>query len=402
MTHSNLPAFLRKEIDAVSKIPVIDTILEVVCRTTGMGFAAVARVTDTKWVACVVKDDISFGLQPGGELALQTTICNEIRQHRQMVVIDHVEEDEQFRNHHTPSQYGFQSYISVPIILKSGQFFGTLCAIDPNPARLKDPQIMDMFSLFADLISFHLHTLGELELSREDLREQRRIEELREQFVAILGHDLRNPLGSIMVAAELLSSSDLAEDNLEIVKRIKRSSHRMSDLITNILDFASGRMGAGIVLNRANVGIDQLNLSINQITEELQALWPGRMIEIATTLSQEVNMDAGRFAQLFSNLLANALMHGDPNSPVFVNAISTDKVFKLTVSNAGPAIPIKTQQKLFQPFYRGEDKPDKNGLGLGLYIASEIAVAHGGGLSMESTEASTSFTFLLPAPVPAR
>src|SRR5688572_19496926 len=120
-------------IDAVSKIPIISNILEVVCQTTGMGFSAVAMVTEDQWIACATNDKIGFGLKPGGELELKTTICHEIRQHQMSVAIDHVSEDEEWRNHHTPRIYGLQSYISVPIILKDGSFFGTLCAIDINP-----------------------------------------------------------------------------------------------------------------------------------------------------------------------------------------------------------------------------------------------------------------------------
>ncbi|MGX7705172.1 ATP-binding protein [Methylobacterium sp. Gmos1] len=144
------------DVVAVESIAAVPTILDVVCQTTGMGFAAIARVTDDRWVACAVKDDIAFGLKPGGELSLETTICHEIRQSGTAVVIDHVAEDPAFCGHHTPARYGFQSYISMPIVLPDGTFFGTLCAIDPKPAKLNTPAIVGMFKMFADLIGFHL------------------------------------------------------------------------------------------------------------------------------------------------------------------------------------------------------------------------------------------------------
>lgn len=144
------------DIIAVEGIAAVQTILNVVCRTTGMGFAAVARVTDDRWVACSVKDDIAFGLVPGGELPVATTICDAIRSSGTGVVIDHVSEDPAFQAHPTPEMYGFQSYISMPINLPDGSFFGTLCAIDPRPARLNTPEIIGMFRMFADLIGFHL------------------------------------------------------------------------------------------------------------------------------------------------------------------------------------------------------------------------------------------------------
>ena len=123
------------DIAAVGRIDVVPTILDIVCRTTGMGFAAVARVTEDRWIACSVRDDIDFGLKPGGELKVETTICHEIRQTGDPVIIDDVQADPVYRGHHTPALYGFRSYISMPIRLPDGRFFGTLCAIDPEPGR---------------------------------------------------------------------------------------------------------------------------------------------------------------------------------------------------------------------------------------------------------------------------
>src|ERR1700733_12845668 len=112
---SNLDAALTADITAVSRIDAVASILEIVCRTTGMGFAAVARVTRDRWVACAVRDEIAFGLLPGGELDVKTTICDEIRDSGRAGIIDHVAQDEDFRDHHTPRMYGVKGYISMPI-----------------------------------------------------------------------------------------------------------------------------------------------------------------------------------------------------------------------------------------------------------------------------------------------
>jgi PAS domain S-box-containing protein len=153
---AQLPGAFFNDVLAIESIPAVPTILEVVCRTTGMGFAAVARVTEDRWVACAVRDEIAFGLKPGGELDIETTICHEIRQSGTAVVIDHVAKDPGFCRHHTPAKYGFQSYISMPIVLPDGTFFGTLCAIDPKPTKLNTPAVVGTFKMFADLIGFHL------------------------------------------------------------------------------------------------------------------------------------------------------------------------------------------------------------------------------------------------------
>jgi GAF domain-containing protein len=108
------------DVAAIARIDAVPTILEVVCRTTGTGFAAVARVTDDRWIACGVRDEIAFGLEPGGELKVETTICSEIRDSGRPVIIDHVSDDPVFCGHPTPAMYGFQSYISMPIVRPGG------------------------------------------------------------------------------------------------------------------------------------------------------------------------------------------------------------------------------------------------------------------------------------------
>jgi len=152
-----VPAYrLEDDVDLVGEIAAVPKILEVVCRLTGMGFAAVARVTDDRWIACSTLDHIGFGLKPGGELVVESTICDEIRGHRQPVVIDDVEQDDLYHNHHTPKHYGLRSYISVPIVLGDGSFFGTLCAIDPKPARPSSPEILPALELFASMIALEI------------------------------------------------------------------------------------------------------------------------------------------------------------------------------------------------------------------------------------------------------
>ncbi|RYY52269.1 MAG: GAF domain-containing sensor histidine kinase, partial [Chitinophagaceae bacterium] len=367
---------IQDDINDIGKIPVIPQILEVICRTTGMGFAAIARVTDDKWVACAVRDEINFGLEIGGELKLETTICHEIRQTGDHVVIDHVAQDEYFNQHHTPLMYGFQSYISIPIRLKDGTFFGTLCSIDPRPAVLNTPANIGMFRLFADLVALHLNAIREQEIVEARLLEEQKISELREQFIAILGHDLRNPVQATLNGAQLLMGMPLDKTGLRIANIIQDSSYRINGLIENMLDFASGRMGGGIALQRKKE--DELPAILTEIVSELSVVWPDREIVLDIDLDGPVYLDGKRVAQLFSNLLGNALNYGDKDQPILTSVRIANNQFTLSVSNAGPKIPSGIMHRLFQPFSRGEGKGNKQGLGLGLYIASEIASAHGG------------------------
>lgn len=385
---------LDEDVAAVAALDIVPTILAVVCQVTGLGFAAVARVTDSRWVACAVKDDVSFGLRPGGELEVATTLCSEIRDSGQVVAIDHVAQDELFCDHPTPRKYGFQSYISAPIRLADGRFFGTLCAIDPNPADVSNSTTVAMFVLFANLIGMHLDVQDRLRLTESALSDERQRTELRDQFIAVLGHDLRNPLSAIHNGARVLLATPLDDRSTLVATMIERSASRIAGLIDNVLDFARGRLGGGLnVTRRSDPDLPQL---IEQIIGEMQSTHPDRLIRSEVDVARPVHCDRSRIGQLFSNLLGNAITHGDPAGPVWVVARTSSAAFEITVGNHGNPIPPPTMTRLFQPFARAADQRDAAGLGLGLYIAAEVARAHHGTLDVVSTADETLFTFRMP------
>ena len=124
-------------------------ILQEICSITRMGFSAIARVTQDQWIACQVEDQIDFGLAPGDELEIRKTICDEIRDSGQAVVFDDASDDIKWSRHPVPVIYGFKSYCSFPVYLEDGTFFGTLCAIDPEPRQVSDEEMVEMFSVYA-------------------------------------------------------------------------------------------------------------------------------------------------------------------------------------------------------------------------------------------------------------
>ena len=382
------------DVAAVARISAVQSILQVACRSTGMRFAAVARVTETSWTACAVRDEIDFGLIVGGELPILSTICHEIEQSHRAVVIDHVAEDPLFRDHHTPKLYGFQSYISVPIFRKSGEFFGTLCAIDPLPAQLKDAKTIATFEAFAELISEQLEAENLLLQSQAQLLDARQTAELREQFIAVIGHDLRNPLSAINACAEAMLRMSLPELPNRLAQTIQSSSQRMAGLIYNLLDFARGRLGGGIALDR-KIEVN-LALSLQRVIAEIAAIHPNQPLRVELDCDRPIYCDAGRVAQILSNLLANAYTHGDPRQGIAVQAHIEGGNLVLAVTNQGPAIPSESIEQLFQPFFRYTRKAQADGLGLGLFIASELARAHGGIIEVESGETGTSFSLRIP------
>jgi signal transduction histidine kinase len=383
---------VQQDVDAVLGIAAVTRILDVVCQTTGLGFAAVARVTDEQWVCCSSRDDIGFGLKPGGELKLDTTICNEVRGHRNTVVIDDVALDGHYCGHPTPALYGFRSYISAPIVLPDGSFFGTLCGIDPRPASLDNPTVVGMFELFAQLIASHLDAHRRTLASESALLDARQTTQLREQFIAVLGHDLRNPLQSLHMSTALL---ERAPDRLAAMLPVmQKSVQRMAELIDNVMDFARGRLGGGM----APMDHEPIDLArdLDQVVAEARSVWPGRAIDYECALHGPVAVDARRIGQMLSNLLGNALKYGAPEAPVSVRVRSDDTRFSLSVANSGPPIPAAVRENLFQPFVRSAGHSSPEGLGLGLYIVAEIARAHGGLVDVQSGDGGTTFTFRMP------
>jgi signal transduction histidine kinase len=383
-----------KDIEQVNQIPAVANILEVICSTTGMGYAVVARVTEDRWIACAVNDKINFGLGIGGELKVETTLCHQVREFQETVAIDYVDEDPIYFDHHTPKTYGLQSYISIPLILKNGDFFGTLCAIDPRPALVNNEKTINMFKLFAELIAFNLDSIQTLSETEGKLLEEQKNAEIREQFIAMLGHDLRNPVNAISNAVQLLFRGSLNERNMRLAKVIQDSTIRTKGLIDNILDFASGRLGGGIKLNYENS--EKLEDSLHQVITELRIAHPDKLIQTDFILDKEIKADYKRIAQLFSNLLGNAITHGEKQSPIIVKATTESNRFELCVINKGNKISPEAKKHLFKPFSRGKVHHGQEGLGLGLYIASEIADAHEGKIMVDSTEEQTCFTFHIP------
>ena len=168
----------------------------------------------------------------------------------------------------------------------------------------------------------------------------------------------------------------------------------MAGLIDNVLDFARGRLGGGFAVHRH---LDPaLREALEQVVAELRTAQPERRIDSDIALTQTISVDSRKIAQLFSNLVSNALTHGSDQAPVRVRARTEDGAFELSVANAGQPIPASTLSRLFHPFTRASARPMQEGLGLGLYIASEIAKAHDGALTVQSDPVETRFTFRMP------
>ncbi|HYO95864.1 MAG TPA: hybrid sensor histidine kinase/response regulator [Polyangiaceae bacterium] len=213
---------------------------------------------------------------------------------------------------------------------------------------------------------------------------------LKDKYIGILGHDLRNPLNAIAGTARMmLRSSDLPTAHRTSAERIVRASDRMTRMIEDVLDFTRGQLGGGIPVSAASGNLGEI---CQHAIEELKAAYPQREILFDAHGDLDGNWDRDRLHQVLSNLLRNAAEYG--KGGVHVSAEGEDRFIKLSVHNGGPPIPPDELPTIFEPFRRGSDSARSSaGLGLGLYIAREIVRAHGGTLDVRSSAADgTTFT----------
>lgn len=433
---------IAKDIETIGKIPIITNILNVVCQSTGMGFSAVARVTETKWVTCSVRDDISFGLKPGDELELKTTICNEIRHHQNAVVIDHVAEDPDFKAHHTPAKYGFQSYISVPIIRKNGIFFGTLCAIDPLPRNLKSSEALATFQLFAELIAFHLNSIEELDATQSVLENERELRKISEEnqkiftdllekevairtkqleenynsleklnkdlesFAYISSHDLQEPLRKIQTFVSLIVEKEfdnLSDQGKDYFKRIRNSAERMQTLINDLLAYSRTS------IHERKFEITNFKTVVEQVIDDLKEEMELKNANIEIQEMCEGNIIPFQFRQLLYNTFSNALKFSRNGiNPIITisckivdkesNSGNTEKMCHIQISDNGIGFDQIYGERIFELFRSLHPKEEYNGTGIGLAIVKKIVENHGGTITASGElQKGATFDIYIPA-----
>ncbi|WP_445392321.1 GAF domain-containing sensor histidine kinase [Stenotrophomonas pavanii] len=385
---------LLNDIAEIGRIEAVPRILETVAHITGSRFTAIARVTETTWTACATLDTLGFGLVPGGQLVLETTLCDEIRQSSTSVVFARASAHPLYSEHHTPRIYGLESYASVPIHRPDGSFFGTLCAIDSSPGNFDEAHVQRSMELLADLVGNYLDKEDQLLEAETALSTAQRVSDLRDQFIAVLGHDLRSPLQAISVAADSLEREATSERQQRMLAHIAAGVTRMDGLIGDVLDFARGRLGGGIPVSLQES--HTLQAELEQVAEEV-AIATGRQdINVQMRIEGSVVCDPGRLSQLLANLLTNAAQHGERSAPVTLRVQAASHRLTLDVHNAGCIAPERLGT-IFSPFSREQGELPRPGLGLGIYIASEIAKSHGGTLDVQSSESDgTKFTFQMP------
>ena len=386
-----------RNVATVRRLASVPSIFRLLRLVTDLDLLAVARVTESNWMACAVLDESGFGMRPGTTLDIESTICNQVRRETRPVAVDDAATDPVYREHEFFRRYPFRSYIAEPIMLSSGACFGTLCAMGTRPAKVSDVKTLALFRHFADQIGSEIDALWRVDAMTRELDDERAGGASREQFMAVLGHDLRNPMASISAAAHVIkirrSEPDVVSD---LSSRIVVTIQRMTAMIDDLLDLARGRLAGGISVSLAPV--QGLQTALEDVVDELRGAHEHRLITTNIAIAGTVTCDKGRLQQLLSNLVANALTHGAPDTPVEVVARVTTDRLEIRVRNEGRPIHPDSIAGIFDAFAR-LDSPagSRSGLGLGLFICEQIVRAHRGELAVHSTDADgTVFTASMP------
>ena len=218
----------------------------------------------------------------------------------------------------------------------------------------------------------------------------------KEMFLAILGHDLRTPIGAILTSSTfMVETKELVEPYLTLTSRIVTSAARMNQMVGALLDFTRSRLGGGIPITPAPMNMGK---TVHDVVSELEAAHPGRKIEVSARGSLRGDWDCGRMSQVLTNLIGNALEHGSDKTAVKVDVLADAKELTIGIHNRGPAIPAEQLDGIFVAMKQKDAKESSSGnLGLGLYIADQIVRGHKGRLTVESSEErGTTFTIHLP------
>jgi signal transduction histidine kinase len=237
-------------------------------------------------------------------------------------------------------------------------------------------------------------------LAESVARYEKMVKQSQNMFLAILGHDLRNPLGTVITGASfIMQSVEIAPKYVLVANRIFNGGQRMSKLISDLIDFTRTHLGPGIPIKPTPANLGRVCTSV---VNELRTFHPERLIELTASEHLDAIFDEGRIAQVLSNLIGNAIQYGAGGTPVTVTLSGTSEDIVVKVNNHGKAIESKTMAGIFDPMVRlaASDSPDfteRTSLGIGLFISRQIVHAHGGDVTVESNDLTgTTFTVKMP------
>ncbi|WP_133859329.1 MULTISPECIES: GAF domain-containing protein [Pseudomonas] len=385
-----MPSQLSSTVESIELLASLDSVaalLRVVCDVSGLGVATVAEVTEQRWIACAVEDRIAFGLQPGAELDLESTLCNHVRSSHDAVIISDVTQNPTYCDHPAPGLYGWKSYLSVPVFRPNGTFFGTLCAFDPQPAPL-----LEQRPVIATLDGF-ARLLGEL-LAREEQRREESpgprgdldLTPLREQLLVLLEEDLQHPLQALAKDAPVDASQ---------AQRWQTEARRLAERSAAAADFVRVRLGHGLPLKPALVA--GANERLLDLLARLQTRFPDQTLgSELPELPAALRLDLPRLLQAVEALLEWVASRNPAGGTLLLRGVLDERCYRLAVESRTAVVEPATLNQVFQPLLTQADSEQPARLDLGLYLAQEIARGHGGSLVARLEAGHLRFLLTLP------
>ncbi|HJE70013.1 GAF domain-containing protein [Pseudomonas oryzihabitans] len=381
------PSSTVESVELLTSLDSVAALLRVVCDISGLGVATVAEVTEQRWIACAVEDRIAFGLQPGAELDLESTLCNHVRSSHDAVIISDVTQNPTYCDHPAPGLYGWKSYLSVPVFRPNGTFFGTLCAFDPQPApRLEQRPVIDTLDGFARL-------LGEL-LAREEQRREASpgargdldLTPLREQLLVLLEEDLQRPLQALAKEA----SADAAQ-----AQRLQAEAQRLAERSAAAADFVRVRLGHGLPLKLTLV--EGVNERLTNLLATLQARFPDQTLgSELPELPAAVRLDLPRLLQAMGALLEWVASRNPAGGTLLLRGELDERCYRLAVESRTAVVDPGSLSQVFQPALTEATPEQPARLELSLYLAQEVARGHGGSLVARQENGRLRFILTLP------
>ena len=277
------------------------------------------------------------------------------------------------------------------------QLSGEFRALRATVLRLWLPQIQNMTEAVGDQMVRFNEAIDQA-LAESVVTYSARADHVREMFLAILGHDLRAPLSSMASAGELLTHARFdVQQAPDVGRRVKRGARLMSSMVEDLIGYTRTQLGAGMPTVKHDADVKDI---CQAAIEDAGATHPDTAFELETEGHLTGHFDSVRLHQLFTNLLVNAAQYGGNEVPVRMVARASPEHIMVDVVNAGPVIPAESLETIFSPLLQlpgvAEDARPRTSLGLGLFVAREIALAHGGGISATSDATGTVFTVSLP------
>lgn len=385
---------IRRDVESVARLTSIPTILAAMREVTGLRFGVIARVTKSEWVACAVYDELEFGLHAGDPLAIETTFCSEVHATNKPVVMNDALASEKYCMSPVPKMFGFRSYISVPIFLSDGTNYGTVCALDRDPADVENARVISALSLFGQLIGQQLEAAErahELQRAHESLK--RRNEQLA-TFASVASHDLRSPLRGIgnlaMWLEEELSDTKSAQSTRDLVKQMSTSVRRMSSLVDGVLEYASAGEDA---VRLTDVKLKELVDGISELYAPLNARIVGEGLE------RVVRVKKVPLQHVITNLVDNGIKHAQrADAQITISFDVIDHELRCSVADNGPGIAAEHHERVWKLFQSLEASSNNERVtGVGLAIVKKLVENEGGRVWIESEAGEGSrFCFTWP------